>query len=102
MKKFLFLIGIIAMLGSCASVKSPAIGLIYSDVKAPLLATSNEGSSKVGKATVQSILGAVAMGDASIEAAAKEAGIKKIHHVDYHSKSIIGIIATYEVYVYGE
>jgi hypothetical protein len=44
----------------------------------------------------------VATGDASIEAAAKSAGITKIHHVDYHSKNILGIIGTFTVMVYGE
>lgn len=90
------------MLSGCAFVQTPVTGFVYTDVKAPLMATCNQGASKVGKAKLQSILGIVAQGDASIQTAAKEAGIKKIHHVDYHATSIIGIIGTYEVYVYGE
>ncbi len=90
------------MLSSCAFVKAPLTGFIYTDMKAPLTATSNGNSSKVGMAKAQSILGIVAQGDASIEAAAKKAGITKIHHVDEHAYSVIGIIATYEVIVYGE
>jgi len=88
--------------GCAAYTDSPALGALYTDVKAPLIATSNGGSTKVGTAQATSILGLVATGDASIEAAAKSAGIKKIHHVDYQSTNILGIFATYKVYVYGE
>jgi hypothetical protein len=91
-----------AFLAGCASVASPLAGAIYTDVKAPVTATSNSGASKVGTSTASSILGLVAMGDASIDAAAKSAGIKKIQHVDYHSTSILGLYSTFTVTVYGE
>ncbi|TAJ10104.1 hypothetical protein DMA11_19450 [Marinilabiliaceae bacterium JC017] len=90
------------MLTSCASVQTPLMGLAYTDVKAPLAVTSNTGSSKVGTATAKGILGLVATGDASVEAAAKSAGITKIHNVDYHSTSVLGIVSEYSVVVYGE
>lgn len=78
------------------------MGLAYVDVKAPVTATSNAVSSKVGKATANGILGLAATGDASIQAAAKSAGITKIHHVDYHATSILGVVSSYTVIVYGE
>jgi hypothetical protein len=87
---------------SCAIVRTPLTGLIYTDMKSPMAVTSNGGSTKVGTAKAQSILGIVATGDASIETAAKSAGITKIHHVDEHGTSILGIVASYEVIVYGE
>jgi len=90
------------LMTSCAQVKAPLTGVIYTDLKAPLAVTDNTGSSKVGSAEAMSILGAVATGDASIETAAKSAGITKIHHVDEHVNSILGIIAKYKVVVYGE
>ena len=90
------------MLSSCAGVVAPVGALIYTDVKAPALATSNNVGGKVGTASARSILGIVATGDARINAAAQNAGITKISHVDYHSTNILGIIATYEVMVYGE
>ena len=90
------------MMSSCAAVKSPLTGVWYTDVKAPLAVTSNANSSKVGSAEASSILGAIATGDASIETAAKSAGITKIHHVDEHSTSVLGIFAKYKIYVYGE
>lgn len=101
-KTIAFASAVAMMFSSCAIVKGPLTGFIYTDMKAPFAVTSNSNSSKVGTAKAQSILGVVATGDASIEAAAKSAGITKIHHVDEHATSILGIVATYEVVVYGE
>lgn len=103
MRKFLAMIMIAGLLTSCgAYVAAPLTGFLYTDVKAPMAVTSNEGSTKVGTAKAQTILGLVATGDASIEAAAKSAGITKIHHVDYEANSILGVIASFTVVVYGE
>jgi hypothetical protein len=44
----------------------------------------------------------IATGDASIEAAMKNGGIKKVHHVDTQVKNILGIYAEYITIVYGE
>jgi len=90
------------MFSSCAVVKSPLSGVIYTDVKAPFAVTSNGNSSKVGISEATSILGIFATGDASIETAAKSAGITKVHHVDEQSTSVLGLFATYKIYVYGE
>ena len=86
----------------CAIVSSPLTGGLYTQVDAPLIATSNEGSSKVGTASAESILGWVAIGDASIKTAMQNGGITKVHHVDYKAYSILGLYAKYTVYVYGE
>lgn len=102
MKHLFIVLGSVFLLSSCAMVKSPLVGTIYTDVKAPLIATSNSGSVKVGSAEATSILGIIATGDASIDAAAKSAGITKIHHVDEHVTNILGIFSTYKVVVYGE
>ena len=102
MRKFFALLLIAGFMSGCAFVASPVTGFLYTDVKAPLAVTSNSGSTKVGTAKMQSILGWVATGDASIEAAAKSAGITKIHHVDYEANSILGIVASFTVVVYGE
>lgn len=90
------------MLSSCAMVKSPVPGMLYTKVNAPFAVTSNAGSSKSGMAKATSILGLIATGDASIEAAAKAGGITKIHHVDEHVTGILGIFAEYTLVVYGE
>ena len=95
----------VASLTGCAAyTRTPALGVLYTDVQGPVTATGNAAGEKMlkGEATVASYLGLIAIGDASIEAAAKSAGITKIHHVDYHSTNRLGIVATYTVIVYGE
>lgn len=78
------------------------MGALYSDITSGVTATSNNVGSKVGRASAKGYLGLIAVGDASIETAAKSAGIKKISHIDQHGNSILGIINTYEIIVYGE
>lgn len=102
MKKIFALAFAAFLFTGCSAVKSPVVGMAYTDVKDGLAVTANAGSSKVGTAEAKSYLGIVALGDASIQAAASEAGISRIHHVDYQSKSILGIYSVYTVIVYGE
>jgi len=78
------------------------IGTIYTDVKGPVAVTGNSNSTKAGSAEATSILGLFATGDASIQAATTNGNISKIHHVDHHSTSILGIFSTYKITVYGE
>lgn len=101
-KMFAMTLSAVALMSSCATVKSPLSGIWYTDVKAPVAVTGNSTSTKVGSSEATSILGIVAKGDASIDAAAKSAGITKIHHVDEQSTSILGFFAKYKVFVYGE
>jgi TRL-like protein family len=89
-------------LTGCAAAASPVTGFWYMDVKGPADITGNAASTKVGRATCKSILGIYASGDASIDTAAKSAGITKIHHVDFESYSILGCYATFTTVVYGE
>jgi len=100
-KKLMFFAGAALSLSSCVITQTPLGGGLYTDVKGPVAATSNSNSSKVGSAQATGFFG-IATGDASIEAAAKSAGITKIHHVDHHTTNILGLFATYKIYVYGE
>ncbi len=75
--------------------------MVYTDVSGPVLATSHASSSKVGTATSEGIV-CVAAGDASIKAACANGGITKIHHVDYHVTSVLGVWCKTTVTVYGE
>lgn len=89
------------LLAGCAS-PFPT-GAIYTDLKLPMDVTGNGGrASKVGTAQCTSILSLVATGDCSIEAAKKQGGIMKIHHVDWDANNVLGIIGNYKVVVYGE
>jgi len=103
MKKILASVVMLAtvLLTGCAT-RYPE-GSLYLDLKLPVTATSSKSvNSKKGVSEATSILGLVATGDASIEAAAKQGGITVIHHVDWEVKSILGIIGTYRCNVYGE
>ncbi len=79
----------------------PVPGVLYASVKGPVHATSNQQSTKSGTATCSSILGLIATGDCSIEAAARAGGIKTIHHIDHETTNLIGIYATYTTRVHG-
>jgi len=86
----------------CAMVTAPVNGGLYTDLKAPVTATSNTGSAKVGTGECTTILGMIAMGDCSISAAMKNGNITKIHHVDHDAMSVLFIYAKYTIKVYGE
>lgn len=106
MKKTGILLGVCAaaaMATGCLSAPfQPPIGL-YSEVSAPL---STEGpvqlGSKKGEATSKCILGVVATGDCSLNAAAQNGGLQTIRHVDYRYKNIFGIVQETTVIAYGD
>lgn len=105
MKKLFFGVACLATLAlsSCSVVSSGAgMGMIYTDVKEGAIATSNTLGSKVGTGHETGVLGLISIGDASIQTAAKSAGIKKISHVDVQKMSVLGIFAKYDIFVYGE
>jgi hypothetical protein len=85
-------IGLLAAfaLTGCMGVASPAIGVLYTDVKGPVDAEGSLGS-KEGKACAQTILMAFATGDASIQAAARAGGITNVTSVDHHTTNLLGL-----------
>ncbi len=84
----------------CASAAKPVNGMFYSDTQFGMIATTG-AAKKTGKACSQSILGAVALGDASIEAAKKAGGISSVATVDATSKNILGFYAEFCTVVSG-
>jgi hypothetical protein len=91
------LTGCIAPLGPVGAVG----GGIYTDVSGAIGATSNSGSTKKGEASSEAIV-CFATGDSSIQTACSNGGISKIHHVDYHIMSVLGLYAKTTTTVYGE
>ena len=92
---------LVATLAGCASPLP--MGAFYTAVKLPVATSELAGKApKVGTSMCESYVGMVAFGDASIEAAMANAGITKVHHVDYEAKNILGIYGKYTVTVYGE
>ncbi|GBD25749.1 hypothetical protein HRbin30_01073 [bacterium HR30] len=103
MKKrgFVFAALLPLLLAACQPVVSPLMGGLYIDLKGPITATEGASATKQGRACAQNILGLVATGDASIDAAARAGGIKQIVSVDFESNHILGIIGTFCTIVKG-
>jgi len=76
-------------------------GAIYTELSGPVAMGTAATASKRGEAKATSIVG-VALGDCSIEAAMKNGGITKVHHVDTKVKNIVGVYAEYTTIVFGE
>ncbi|MCF0222666.1 MAG: hypothetical protein HUK20_00205 [Fibrobacter sp.] len=105
MKKLIIaaaLVGMAVSFEGCAMASTPLSGVVVTNVNYGVAATSNENSTKEGRASASSILGIIATGDASIAAAARNGGITKIHTVDVEAFSVLGIYATHTVIVRGE
>lgn len=103
MKKFIAsAVAALAIVGfsSCGVVGN--VGAVYTDVTTGQIATANKLGSKVGQSQSMGVLGLIATGDASIQTAARNAGITKISHVDVKTFSILGIYSTYTTVVYGD
>jgi hypothetical protein len=81
----------------CAAVATGgnnfALGYIYSGYKSSG-AVGHAQPTKTGQACASSILGAIATGDASTEAAMQAGGITQIAYVDHEQFSILGVYAT--------
>ena len=106
MKKLL-LIAVVALglVGCTTAPFQPSVGAMYTDTKAPLQLDydNTDLGHKVGSAYTISVLGLFAGGDCSIQAAAKDGGIKTIKHADYKFTNILfGIFTKTTVYVYGD
>ncbi len=91
-----------ALLAGCAMAACPVNGGWWTDVQWGSEVPNGAFGSKSGEAKCTSILGLVATGDSSIEAAAKAGGITKVMTVDHHAKSILGFFAEFTTKVTGE
>jgi hypothetical protein len=81
---------------------SPLLGTVYTGVEANQAATANPPGSKRGEACAISILGLIAVGDASAATAARNAGITKIGLVDSDMMGVLGLFARHCTVVHGE
>ena len=75
-------------------VATPVPGMLYLDVYGPVDAEGSLGTKK-GTACAESILGLIGTGDASIEAAANNGGIRTVTSVDHYSRNILGVYAEF-------
>lgn len=100
--KALFLaLGALALSG-CAVVSSPVGSALFTDVSAPVSATDATDSNKTGKSCASNVLGLVATGEASIEAAKRAGGVKTVSSVDGYSTNVLFLYARYCTVVKGQ
>jgi hypothetical protein len=90
------------ILSGCAS--SIPMGGIITDVKMPVAAGGDKmpAQLKRGESMCKSYVGMVATGDASIQAALRDSGIKTIYYVDWEAFNVLGIYGEYKCVVHGE
>ena len=90
MKKALLLAATSLLLSACVYVPTDAGWALIEQSKRSGYAMENNGQiTRRGRACAQNILGLVAQGDSSIEAARKNGGITKVMAVDYEIESYI-------------
>lgn len=102
--RFALLAASLAMpsLGGCAFVASPVNGVLYTNVQGPVTATTLAKSTRVGEACASTILGVVATGDASIDAAKRAGQITEVSSVDFRSHHILLLYGQFCTIVHGE
>ncbi|MDX2176912.1 MAG: TRL-like family protein [Candidatus Sumerlaeia bacterium] len=105
-------VGTASILSGCATTIFPGgptpAGIMFTSVKAPAqglaVATSPDaGSDKKGESSAIAIFGLFAFGDAGIDTAMRDGGIKKVHHVDHElTHFLYAIFMSHKTIVYGE
>lgn len=98
--------GLMLSFAGCAlNAPSPLRGGIYTDMKYPsyYAGASEQGpGSRTGSVKATQILGLVATGDTSIDAACRAGGIAQIKTVDHRYTNILGIVQTWSTDVTGD
>ena len=92
-EKFLLVLlfsGIFTM--QCSTTGFGPQGALFTSTKIGVHGTSNTGA-KTGSACTISVIGLIALGDASVNAAASSAGINKVNTIDLEGFSILGIFS---------
>ena len=98
--KFFKVFMLTVLLSSCASPHMT--GVLYTASKGNVTTTLARGAvNKTGESCTVNYLGMVTLGDASIEAARKNAGIKKIAYIDSSYTNILGLYQKYCTLVRG-
>jgi len=101
----MILFTLLISLCACVSPQHQGTALLAAKVRGPVWISGEPApaSIKVGRATTHTCLALFAYGDASVEAAMQDGGIRRVHHVDFESKSLLGgLFMVYTTMVYGE
>lgn len=105
MKKVLVAVVLVATLALCTGCWTFPNGAILApiqDLKSPVaMGDPTVPATKIGKAQATGII-IVGWGDASIQTAAQNGAITRIHHVDSEQLNILGIYSRNTTVVYGQ
>ena len=107
------LAGVLTVIGTGCVVNGypggPSVGaVIYSNVTTPaqMLAVATDANAKpvkTGRATSSAVFGITASGDGGIDAAMKDGGITKVHHIDHNiTLFVYGLYWSETLIVHGE
>jgi hypothetical protein len=104
MKLTLCLLTVVFLSGCMIAPVVPPTGAVFNKTKAPLDVDfeKSECGPKTGTANTNCILGLIAWGDASAEAAARDGDISTIEHVDYEYMNVLYIYQRYTTIVHGK
>jgi hypothetical protein len=95
------LIGVIGLSG-CMIVQAPVMGVLGSRVKWGEFAQGDDKpSQKEGRACMETLLGLLARGDASVRAAKAAGGITEVSVVDHSARNFLNIVGEYCTIVRG-
>ncbi len=95
------LVGVMSLSG-CMIVQSPVMGVLGSRVKWGEFAQGDDKpGQKVGQACVDTVLGLLARGDASVRAAKANGGITEVSVVDHSARNFLNIVGEYCTIVRG-
>jgi hypothetical protein len=86
--------------GGCLAY-TPVVGVIVTSVQGPITATTYDQSARTGRSCAYSILGWVAWGDASINAAKNAGQIKQVASVDYDTTNVLAVFGSFCTVVRG-
>jgi hypothetical protein len=108
----LLMVGMLMITSGCATNAFPGgptvAGIVYTEVTSPAqylsVALDKEAQPlRKGEASNMAFLGLFAFGDAGVNAAMQNGGIKKVHHVDHTIQHFLyAIFARNKTIVYGE
>jgi hypothetical protein len=102
---FIVVAMVLSLTGCITAPFVPPTGVAFSQFAAPLdvdFQNTDMAGMKQGKAEAISILGLVAVGDASSKTAAEKGQISKIVHADYEYFNVLGVYQKTTVIVYGK
>lgn len=94
MKRIIFILALslssLFLLSGCGFIADGPFGWFYTHSKTAVSTGTAASGEKEGKACIYSYFGMITVGDASVSAAKRRAGIAEIHTVDRENLSVMG------------